>query len=165
MGVLGYREALATSIELILPETQTILTPSLPMLAVLKLLAWSERYVAEPRKDASDLFLILKNYLNRETTNRLYAEAAHLLEANDFDYEVAGGWLAGHDAASRISACGAEPARLLDACEVVLSAQASPNGRLELIAETGADVTSGLRLLQSYLGGMRAGRYHRNVSH
>ena len=160
MGVLGYREALATAVELALPELQTVLTPPLPMLAVLKLLAWSERHVAEPRKDASDLFLILKNYLNQENTNRLYAEAAHLLEADDFDYEAAGGWLAGHDAASRISACSSEPARLLDACEVVLSTQAEPDGRLELVAETGADVTAGLRLLQSFLAGMRAGRHH-----
>ena len=164
MGALGYREALATAIELTLPELQTILTPPLPMLAVLKLLAWSERHVAEPRKDASDLFLILKNYLNRENTNRLFAEAAHLLEEDDFDYEAAGGWLAGHDAADRISAGSSEPARLLDACEAVLSEQASPTGRLELVSETGTDVTVGLRLLRGFLDGLRAGRHHLNVS-
>lgn len=110
----------------------------------------------------SILFLILRNYLNQENTKRLYAEAAHLLEADDFDYEAAGGWLAGHDAASGISACSAFPATLLDACEAVLSTQASPTGSLELVAETGADVMAGLRLLQSYLDGMRAGRYHGN---
>ena len=93
MGVLGFREALATSIELILLEMQTVLTPSLSMLAVLKLIAWSERHLAEPRKDAGDLFLILRNYLNQENSNRLYAEAAHLLEVDDFDHEAAGGWL------------------------------------------------------------------------
>lgn len=164
MGVLGYREALATAIELTLPELQTILTPPLPILAVLKLLAWSERHVAEPRKDASDLFLILKSYLNRENTNRLYAEAAHLLEADDFDYEAAGGWLAGHDAASRIFAGSSEPARLLGACEAVLAEQASPTGRLELVSETGTDVTAGLRLLRGFLDGLRAGRHHFNVS-
>ena len=162
MGVLGFREAFAISSELTLPEMQTILTPSLSMLAVLKLLAWSERHLTEPRKDAADLFLILRNYLNQENTKRLYAEATHLLEADDFDYEAAGGWLAGHDAASGISACSAFPATLLDACEAVLSTQASPTGSLELVAETGADVMAGLRLLQSYLDGMRAGRYHGN---
>ena len=157
MGVLGYREALATAIELVLPKSQCVLTVSLPMLAILKLLAWSERHVVAPRKDASDLFLILTNYLNQENTGRLYAEAAHLLEAEDFDYEAAGGWLTGHDAANQISAWSAEPERLLGACEFVLSAQAAPNGRLELIAETGVDVTIGLRLLQSFLDGLRAG--------
>lgn len=164
MGVLGYREALATAVELTLPELQTILTPPLPMLAVLKLLAWSERHVAAPRKDASDLFLILKNYLNRGNTNRLYAEAAHLLEADDFDHEAAGGWLAGHDAADRISAGSSAPGRLLDACEAVLSEQASPTGRLELVSETGTDVTTGLRLLQGFLDGLRAGGRHSDVS-
>ena len=165
MGVLGFREALATSIELILPEMQTVLTPSLSMLAVLKLIAWSERHLAEPRKDAGDLFLILRNYLNQENSNRLYAEAAHLLEVDDFDYEAAGGWLAGHDAASRICACSSDSATLLDACETVLSEQALPTGSLQLVAETGADVMAGLRLLQGFLDGIRAGRYHRNVSH
>ena len=162
--VLGYREALAAAIDLTLPEAQRVLTVSLPMLAILKLLAWSERHVVEPRKDASDLFLILKNYLNQENTDRLYVEAAHLLEADDFDYEAAGGWLAGHDAASQICGCSPEPERLFDACEAVLSAQTAPNGHLELIAESGVDVTVGLRLLQEFLRGLRAGHRHGNVS-
>ena len=164
MGVLGFREALATSIELLLPDLQTIPAPSLPMLAVLKLLAWSERHLAQPRKDASDLFLVLKNYLCPENASRLYSEAANLLEADDFDYEKAGGWLAGHDAADQISDCSADPSRLLDACEAVLSAQASPTGRLELVSETGTNVTEGLRLLQGFLDGMREGRKDRCVS-
>lgn len=163
MGVLGYREALATAIEVMLPESQRVLTISLPMLVMLKLLAWSERHVVHPRKDASDLFFILKHYLNKENTERLYREAAHLLEAEDFDYEAAGGWLAGHDGATQVSACSPDPEGFLDACDVVLSAQAAPNGGLELIAETSMDATVGLRLLRSLLDGMRAGRNQRNV--
>lgn len=128
------------------------------MLAILKLLAWSARHVVVPRKDASDLVLILKNYLTPENTERLYAQAAHLLEADDFDFEAAGAWLAGHDAATQIAACSREPERLLDACEGVLRAQAARDGRLELVADAGADVTAGLRLLQGVLDGLRAGR-------
>ena len=100
----------------------------------------------------------------RNDLNCRYAQAAHLLEAEDFDYEAAGGWLAGHDVASQIVACSPEPDRLLDACEAVLSAQAAPDGPLDLIAESGVDVTSGLRLLRAFLDGMRAGRHDRNDS-
>jgi predicted nucleotidyltransferase len=90
MVVLGFREARVTAIELVLPEGQRIPTVSLPILAILKLVAWSERYVHAPRKDSSDLFLILQNYLNKENTERLYRDAAHLLEAEDFDYDARG---------------------------------------------------------------------------
>ena len=91
MEVLGYSEAQATAVDLMLPASQRISTPSLSMLAILKLLAWAARHVAAPRKDASDLVLILKNYLTSENTDRLYAQAQHLLEAEDFEYEAAGG--------------------------------------------------------------------------
>ena len=142
MGVLGFREALATATELILPESQRVLAVSLPMLAILKLLAWSARHVVAPRKDAGDLFLILKNYLNQDNTTRLYEEAAHLLQADDFDYEAAGGWLAGHDAASQIRACSAAPERLVTACQNILVIEADPNGRLQLVAESEVDVAA-----------------------
>ena len=85
-------------------------------------------------------------------------------EADDFDHEAAGGWLAGHDAASQICDCSPEPKRLFQACEAALSAQTAPNGRLELIAESRVDVAVGLRLLQSFLGGLRAGQSHGNIS-
>lgn len=60
------------------------------MLAVLKVLAWSERRRIEPRKDASDLLLILQNYIDAGNSERLYAEAGQLFERHNFDYERAG---------------------------------------------------------------------------
>ncbi|MGA8261502.1 MAG: hypothetical protein WB783_14915, partial [Arenicellales bacterium] len=89
MGVLGYREAWASSIKVVLPNEQMLLCVSLPMLALLKLLAWKDRHTRAPRKDSSDLFLILVNYLAGENADCLYAEAPHLLEKDDFDYELA----------------------------------------------------------------------------
>ena len=128
MQMVGYREAQATALEVLLPASQRVQIVSLPMLAALKLLTWSERHLRQPRKDASDLLLILKHYLSPENTERLYDEAAHLLETYDFDYEIAGAWLAGNDAASQISACSANPAIVLDACEKILARQTDPNG-------------------------------------
>ena len=57
MGVLGYREARATAMQVLLPDKMPVATVCLPMLAILKLMAWSERHTYTPRKDASDLFL------------------------------------------------------------------------------------------------------------
>jgi len=164
MGVLGYREAHETAIEMILPPSQRISTVSLPMLAVLKLLAWSERHTAAPRKDATDFFLVLRNYLTEENSARLYEERAHLLEADDFDYEAAGGWLAGHDAASRIIGCSPAPTRLFDKCGQVLSKETDPDGRLGLVAESQLDVTAALRLLRMFFHGFRVGQDHQSVA-
>ena len=85
MTVVGYREALASAIEVKLPENERVLVVSLPMLAVLKMVAWSERHASAPRKDAADLLLILKNYLDAGNQKRLYEEAAQLLEDSNFD--------------------------------------------------------------------------------
>lgn len=133
------------------------------MLAVLKLLAWSERHLAAPRKDATDLFLILRNYLTEENSARLYEEAAHLLEAEDFDYEAAGGWLAGHDAANQIIACSLAPAKLFDKCGQVLSNETDPDGRLDLVADSHVNVTAGLRLLRMFFDGFRSGRDQHSI--
>ena len=90
--VLGYREAVETAVDVVLLGKAHVLTVSVPMLAVLKLIAWSHRHVRAPLKDAGDLFLILSNYFKVEDSNRLYDEACHLLEAEDFDYDAAGAW-------------------------------------------------------------------------
>ena len=159
MSVLGYREARATAVELLLPRGQRIPTVSLPMLAILKVIAWSERHTTHPRKDASDLLLVLRNYLSdKAAADRLYSEAAQLLESEDFDYEVAGAWLAGRDSAEAITATSAEPERLLNAVREVLVAEVNPDGPLHLVGESGSDAQAALRLLQGFLDGLSAGR-------
>lgn len=90
MSVFGFREALAATISVLLPERVTAPVVSLPALAMLKIAAWMERRYAQPGKDAYDLWLILRHYLDAGNRDRLYTEAAQLLELSDFDYEAAG---------------------------------------------------------------------------
>jgi hypothetical protein len=71
---------------------------SLPMLAVLKILAWSERQTLEPQKDAPDLLLILQNYLDAGNSDGPYSEAGQLLEHPNFDCDRVRAWLAGKNA-------------------------------------------------------------------
>lgn len=157
MSVLGYQEARATALEIVLPEGQRISTVSLPMLAVMKLVAWADRHVAQPRKDASDLVLILRNYLHEKNAARLYDKAAHLLEAEDFDFEAAAAWLAGSDAAASIARSSLDPARLLDVVRDVLSAETDANGQLHLIGDGGVEPDLALRLLRSFRDGLFVG--------
>jgi predicted nucleotidyltransferase len=131
----------------------TVATVCLPMLAVLKLIAWSERHTYTLRKDASDLFLVLSKYLNDTNTERLYEAGAKLIESSDCDYEVAGAWLAGDDSAQCTGNYSKHPQRVLDVVEDILNAEADPNGDLRLVGEVGAKAPAALKLL----GGFRDG--------
>jgi predicted nucleotidyltransferase len=135
MSVLGFEEALEACIDALLPSGRKVAVVSLPMLAVLKILAWSERQKIAPRKDASDLMLILQNYLDAGNSERLYGEAGQLLENPDFDYERAGAWLAGRDALEAIQKQGPKANRVEKAVRSTLTPETAPSGPLRLIGE------------------------------
>jgi predicted nucleotidyltransferase len=147
MTVVGFREALASATDVILPEGQRVFVVSLPMLAVLKVIAWSDRHLTSPRKDAADLLLILKRYLDAGNQQRLYEEAPHLLEDSNFDYERAGAWLAGHDAAKAIGKDGAGQTRAHHMITTILTSESDPDGSLRLIGEVGGREAENVRLL------------------
>ena len=154
MGVLGYREARATAVEILLPDETSVATVCLPMLAILKLVAWSERHTYTPRKDANDLFLVLSNYLHGENNERLFDVGAHLLDKDDFDYGVAGAWLAGYDAARCIANNSNQPRRVLDAVWKILNVEADADGNLRLVGETGTKAPIALKLLAGFRDGI-----------
>jgi predicted nucleotidyltransferase len=126
------------------------------MLAAIKVIAWADRHTSQPRKDASDLLLVLKNYLHEKNAARLYGEAAHLLEETDFDYESAGAWLAGNDAAASIARTSSDSVRLLDVLRDILYIETDANGKLRLIGESGLEPDSAIRLLRSLRDGLFA---------
>jgi predicted nucleotidyltransferase len=124
------------------------------MLAVLKILAWSERRMQEPRKDASDLLLILQSYLDAGNSERLYSEASQLIENHDFDYERAAAWLAGKDAREAIQKHSSKAIRLEKAIRSTLAPEIDPSGPLRLIGELSApDPERSLRILSAFLSG------------
>ena len=56
------REALSTSVSVKLPEEAVVRVASIPALVILKTIAWNDRKYESPGKDATDLFLYLRNY-------------------------------------------------------------------------------------------------------
>ncbi len=100
---------------------------------------------------------MLGHYLNDENTARLYEVGAHLLEREDFDYEVTGAWLAGYDALQCVANHSEQPRRVLEAVENVLLAEADANGNLRLVGEVGAKAQSALKLLGGFRDGMIGG--------
>jgi predicted nucleotidyltransferase len=61
MDVFGFREALATACDVVLPGGARTKVVSLAALVLLKLVCWNDRHYGAPRKDAHDLNLILHN--------------------------------------------------------------------------------------------------------
>lgn len=101
MSSLGFEESYAHSVLVRLRSDPPleIRVASLCGLAAMKLIAWDEQY-PERKKDAKDLDLILRKYIEAGNEDRIYSgDASDLLEDPDFDYELASAQLLGRDLA------------------------------------------------------------------
>jgi len=148
MNVLGYREALQFAELVRLPGDSVLSVISLPALMLVKLIAWSERGRDMPGKDAYDLFLVLRSYLDAGNQQRLSGDAAHLLD-DTFDYNRTSAWLLGADARSVLDQPGNEQS--ITTITSILEPQADPTGNLRLAAEMDrADPVRALTLLQEF---------------
>lgn len=135
MNLIGYREARASAVTLQLPDDQQVAMVSLPMLAVLKVLAWIERHHTAPRKDARDLDAILGNYLKAGNGERLYTEALHLLDSPNYDYDLAGAWMCGRDARTTLDAHSQRLPQILASLNKMLERETAPDGPLTYVGE------------------------------
>lgn len=149
MSVFGFSEAWAAKISVSLPEGVSASVVSLPALALLKLVAWMERRYQQPGKDAYDLWLVLQNYLDAGNHDRLYSEAAHLLEQADFDYDKSGAWLLGFDMGKLLAV---DTKKIV---EEILVRESNPHGSLALVGDIRANSDTVLVALNALLNGFR----------
>ncbi|MBM3700663.1 MAG: hypothetical protein FJW68_07135 [Actinobacteria bacterium] len=98
MSVLGFNEIYnnSTIVRLKNNPPLELKIPTLPGLAVLKLLSWSDNY-PDRSKDAEDLFFILINYEYTGIENKLYESELSILESEGFDNQAAGIILLGRE--------------------------------------------------------------------
>lgn len=99
MNVAGYRDAQSSAVQVEIEPGIVISIASIPGLAVLKLFAWVDRRLQNP-KDAFDLLTLLRQYNEAGNQERVYEDAITALEAVEYDVELAGAWLLGHDASA-----------------------------------------------------------------
>lgn len=97
MDMFGFCEAHASACDVRFPSGVQARVVSLPGLALLKLVCWHDRHYQSPRKDAHDLLLILRNYLVSGNEGRLFDEFVNWTQEDDFDYQLAGARMLGHD--------------------------------------------------------------------
>ena len=99
MNVAGFEEALASSVLVEIDADLTVHVASAAGLTLLKLAAWVDRG-RESNKDAADLYRLLTTYADAGNTDRLYDAELDLLEAAEFDMQLAGAELLGRDVAA-----------------------------------------------------------------
>lgn len=154
MEVLGYTEAYAAAIPVSLPHNQMVQAVSLPMLAILKVLAWKDRHRATQGKDAADLALIMRRYLEVGNLDRLYADFAHVIN-NDFDFEPTGAWLLGRDARAQLIEHSARIDRMIGALDAVLAPELAADGAQTLALQLNPTTPDdALKLLSAFHGGL-----------
>jgi predicted nucleotidyltransferase len=102
MRVAGFSDGMESSVPVRLADDLVVRVVSLPALLVLKLFAWLDR--KQEKRDAPDIYTLLKDYGDAGNEDRLYGEALSILESEGYDVEIAGARLLGGDAAAVISA-------------------------------------------------------------
>lgn len=147
MNVTGFEEASRTAIGVVLPNNVIARVVSLPGLLLLKLIAWEDRHVRQPRHDAPDIREVLLSYSESWNIDRLYEEAQHFLEMYSYDPELAGAALLGADLREIVDE------RAETVVRGVLLRETAHEGTLSLAVDMGRNVGENVKLL----GGLRAG--------
>lgn len=93
MSTVGFREAYDGSIEVRIADDLTVRVASLAGLALMKIVAWDDRRF---ERDAEDLGLIMRNYLDAGNQDRIYSDCIDLLN-EEFDYDKASARILGRD--------------------------------------------------------------------
>ncbi len=104
MKVAGFSDAFAAAVRVEVSPGIEATVASLPGIVTLKLFAWADRR-QENSKDAVDIVTLLRSYHQAGNDHRIYDEASAraALEAVDYDPELAGAWLLGHDVGAMAS--------------------------------------------------------------
>jgi len=130
MNMAGFKEAYEYSVTVKLssaPELD-IKLPTLPGLALMKLISWKEGY-PERRRDAEDLLLIMEKYEDAGNFDRLYEKEQSLLKEEHFDTRHASIRLLGRDMAIM-----ADP-YTLDTVRAILSEETGQQSQYKLTTD------------------------------
>lgn len=153
LNVLGFREAISTARIAALPTGVEARVLAVPLMALLKVLAWEDRGRRVPRKDASDLFFLIRNYEQAGNSERIYDETSEVL--GTYDFEELSAWLLGRDAREFLRSCPGSRPQFLATVRAVISRECDPEGTLRLVGDAeGATAERRLQLLCAFRAGL-----------
>jgi predicted nucleotidyltransferase len=130
----GVKEAFNACVTVRLPDDTDVKVAPIPALTILKVCAWRDRKHTHPGRDAFDLLLFLRNYMDCGNLDRASTEHADLLEGEDFDYIDAGVRLLARDMVVIADRRGTK--RILD----ILLPEADEAGGLLLAHQSGIEL-------------------------
>ena len=158
MSLLGFEEAYRSALNVRLSNEQPvdILIPSVPALALLKIISWDDAY-PERERDAFDLLFILEKYNSiDDIQNKLYETHVPLLTEEEFDLKLASVRLLGREIAQLSST---ETVRTV---ETILDRETNEDQELRMLSQMvkGGSLQStrfntALQLLKKLLQGIR----------
>ena len=101
MSTMGFEEAYESAMILRLSEQPVldVKVPTIPGLALMKIISWHDRYPERP-KDAEDLLFLMDHYAEAGNEDRLFERENEILQKENFDLTMAGIRLLGHDMAA-----------------------------------------------------------------
>lgn len=105
MNIMGFQEAYDYGVTVRLEDAPIldVKLPTIPGMALMKLISWNDQYPGRP-KDAEDLLFLMENYAEAGNLDRLYGPEGELLQSEAFDPTLAGIRLLGRDMAAMATA-------------------------------------------------------------
>jgi predicted nucleotidyltransferase len=96
MSTVGFRESYDNSVEVRIADDLSVRVASLAGLALMKIVAWDERRF---ERDAQDLRLIMRHYLDAGNQDRVYSKEGDCFDLlnEEFDYDKASARILGRD--------------------------------------------------------------------
>jgi predicted nucleotidyltransferase len=140
----GMREAMLSSHQVQLPGGVAMNVASIPALALLKITAWQDRKRTFPGRDAPDLLLYLRYYMDCGNLDRATTDHPDLFSAEDPDYEENSARLLCRDLLALID--GTAVKRLLD----ILRPEIDDQGPLLLANQSGVSLERARRMIRAF---------------
>lgn len=140
----GMREAMQASHQVRLPGNTSVNVASIPALALLKITAWQDRKLTFPGRDAPDLLLYLRHYLDCGNYDHAAQHHPDLFEAEDFDHEEMSARLLGRDLLQLIDTAAVR--RIAD----ILLPETDEQGTLLLAKQSGMALERARRIIQAF---------------
>ena len=101
MNIMGFQEAYDYGVTVRLSDDPIldVKVPTIPGMAIMKIISWKDRY-PERSKDAEDLLFLMEHYAEAGNLDRLYEDEVELLQQEGFDQTLAGIRILGRDMGS-----------------------------------------------------------------
>lgn len=149
MRVTGFSDGLNSAVPVRLDENLVIPVVTLPVLLVLKLFAWVDRKYE--KRDAPDIYTLLRQYGDAGNDDRLFGDEMNLLEAEGYDFEFAGARLIARDAVRSVSADTRKRLREIVDSDVLMEVLTN-----QIIVSSGRNDPEHVRRCEALVGKMRA---------